>query len=356
MFQRLCRHYHLRPSGVIYDVTNTYLYGRRCPLAKPGHDKEGVTGRPLIQIGLAVTQKEGLPLFHKVFDGNVHDSRTLRDLSTQFGDYRLGTGLFIDDRGSLSKRNVKDIQDLHWDTLCGVPLNPALKKFWRPWANPQLLMQFPNRVRVASSVFYTLLRPFRIDRIRGNLALCFNEQRQRDTRESRRDEIVYAQKLLAEGKAIQPGLQPFFDGPGSLTSGQVGGRGRVRRLLLYLLHPFAAGRGNAFSVFRQGLDRKSLSQSQRHYPVASPPPLARRTRACPRLPLLSRLPTSLSASLSSARYRFHRREGSERPQHHVQGLSPRCATPIPALAHSDPNPESRTHLESDRQVASEGLA
>lgn len=211
MFQSLCRHYRLRPSGVIYDVTNTYLYGRCCPLGKPGHDKEGVKGRPLIQIGLAVTQKEGFPLFHKVFDGNVHDSRTLRDLVTQFGGYRLGTGLFIYDRGILSKRNIRDIKDLHWDTLCGVPINGALKKFWRPWANPQRMMQFPNRVRVGSTVFYALLRPYRIDRVGGKLALCFNEQRQRDTRESRRDEIVYAQKLLAEGKAIKPGLRPFFD-------------------------------------------------------------------------------------------------------------------------------------------------
>jgi len=153
MFHSLCRHYRLRPTGVIYDVTNTYLYGRRCPLGKLGHDKEGIKGRPLIQIGLAVTQKEGFPLFHKVFDGNVHDSRTLRDLVNQFGDYRLGAGLFIYDRGIVSKRNVKDIKDLHWDTLCGVPLNNALKKFWRPWANPQRLMQFPNRVRVGSTIF-----------------------------------------------------------------------------------------------------------------------------------------------------------------------------------------------------------
>jgi transposase len=211
MFHSLCRHYRLRPAGVIYDVTNTYLYGRRCPLGKLGHDKEGIKGRPLLQIGLAVTQKEGFPLFHKVFDGNVHDSRTLRDLVNQFGDYRLGPGLFIYDRGIVSKRNVKDIKDLHWDTLCGVPLNNALKKFWRPWANPQRLMQFPNRVRVGSSIFYARLRPYPIDRVRGQLALCFNEQRQRDTRESRRDEIVYAQKLLAEGKAIKPGLRPFFD-------------------------------------------------------------------------------------------------------------------------------------------------
>jgi Transposase DDE domain len=87
-----------------------------------------VKGRPLSQIGLAVTQEEGLPLFHKVFDGDVHDSSTLRDLVTMFGSYRLGPGLFVYDRGILSKRNVKDIKDLRWDTLCGVPLNPALKR------------------------------------------------------------------------------------------------------------------------------------------------------------------------------------------------------------------------------------
>ena len=95
LFQRLCRQYRLRPSGVIYDVTNTYLYGSHCPLAKLGHDKEQVKGRPLIQIALAVTQKEGFPLFHKVFDGNVHDARTLQDSVTQFRGYHLRPGLFI---------------------------------------------------------------------------------------------------------------------------------------------------------------------------------------------------------------------------------------------------------------------
>ena len=102
LFEGVCRQYRLRPSGVIYDVTNTYLYGRHCPLAKPGHDKEEVKGRPLIQIGLGVTQEEGFPLFHKVFDGNVHDARTLQDLVTLFGRYQLGPGLFIYDRGIIS--------------------------------------------------------------------------------------------------------------------------------------------------------------------------------------------------------------------------------------------------------------
>ncbi len=221
LFEGVCRQYRLRPSGVIYDVTNTYLYGRQCPLAKLGHDKEEVKGRPLIQIGLGVTQAEGFPLFHKVFDGNVHDARTLQDLVTLFGNYKLGPGLFIYDRGIISGRNLKDIKRLHWDTLCGMPLNPALKKFWRPWADPQQLMQLPHRHRVGHTVFYTCLRSYQLDGVRGKLALCLNERHQRDARESRRDEILHAQKLLAQGKSIKPGLERFFDRRGRLLAGQL---------------------------------------------------------------------------------------------------------------------------------------
>jgi len=221
LFQRVCRQYRLRPSGVIYDVTNTYLYGRHCPLAKLGHDKEQVKGRPLIQIGLAVTQQEGFPLFHKVFDGNVHDARTLQDSVTQFRGYHLRPGLFIYDRGIVSGRNVKDIKRLHWDTLCGVPLHPSLKEFWHPFADPQQLMQLPYRQRVGQTVFYARRRPYQLDGVRGKLALCLNERLQRDLRESRRDEILYAQKLLAQGQCIKPGLERFFDSRGHLRTAQL---------------------------------------------------------------------------------------------------------------------------------------
>ncbi|PYT69672.1 MAG: hypothetical protein DMG39_17835, partial [Acidobacteria bacterium] len=217
----VCRQYRLRPSGVIYDVTHTYLYGRHGPLAKPGKDKEEVKGRPLIQIGLGVTQEEGFPLFHKVFDGNVHDARTLQDLITLFGSYHLGRGLFIYDRGIVSGRNLKDIKRLHWDTLCGVPLNPALKKFWRPWADPQQLMRLPHRQQVGHTIFYTSRQLYRLDGVGGHLVLCFNERLRRDVRGSRRDEILYAQKLLTENKSIKSGLERFFDARGHLLAAQL---------------------------------------------------------------------------------------------------------------------------------------
>jgi hypothetical protein len=221
LFESVCRRYRLQPSGVIYDVTNTYLYGHQCPLAKPGHDKEQVSGRPLIQIGLGVTQTEGFPVFHKVFDGNVHDARTLQDLVTLFGQYELGPGLFIYDRGIVSGRNLQDIKRLHWHTLCGVPLNQALQKFWRPWVQTPHWLRLSHRHRVGSTVFYTCLQPYQIDGVPGKLALCLNERHQREARESRRDELTHAQKLLAQGKRIKPGLERFFDKRGHLLSSRL---------------------------------------------------------------------------------------------------------------------------------------
>lgn len=216
LFESVCKHFRIKPSGVIYDVTNTYLYGKNCPLAKPGHDKEEVKGRPLIQVGLSVTQDEGFPLFHKVFDGNVHDSRTLQDLITHFGTYDLAPGLFIYDRGIVSNRNLLDIRALGWDTLCGIPLRDPLKEFWRPKLKGQSLVQLENRHRVGQSVFYAQSKSYQMDGVRGDLALCLNEQTQRNSRESRFDELVAAEKLLAQGKTIKPGLERFFDRRGKL--------------------------------------------------------------------------------------------------------------------------------------------
>ncbi|MEK7378865.1 MAG: transposase [Candidatus Binatota bacterium] len=214
IFEAVKRHYSLSNTGVVYDVTNTYLYGKRCPLGKLGYDKEGVKGRPLIQIGLGVTQGEGIPIFHKVFDGNIHDSRTLQDLATSFREYPLPPGILIYDRGITSGRNLKDIKALGWDTLCGVPLNAALKRFWRTILAKARLIHLNNRVRLKKTIFYVLGRPHRIDGVRGKLVLCFNDQQQRDLRESRYDAICHAQKLLQEGRKIKPGLERYFDKQG----------------------------------------------------------------------------------------------------------------------------------------------
>lgn len=208
--------YKLKVSGVIYDVTNTYLYGKKCVLGKLGHDKEGIKGRPLIQVGLGVTKAEGIPLLHKVFDGNIHDSKTLSDLIFQLKPYRIKRGLIIYDRGITSARNLRDFRDLHWDTLCGLPLRDSLKATLRRLIAKNDFVALTNRVRLKKTIFYVIVAPHSIDGIKGTLALCFNEQQKKDLRESRYDEVLNAQALLTRNQSIKNGLKSYFDRKGNL--------------------------------------------------------------------------------------------------------------------------------------------
>ena len=217
IFESVKKIYKIRDSGIIYDVTNTYLYGKKCSLGKEGKDKEGVRGRPLIQIGLAVTKEAGIPVFHKTFDGNIHDSKTFQDVMTSFGRYALKPGgLVIYDRGVTSGRNIVDVKALKWDTLCGVASNPKLERLWRQTLSGGELIRFGNRVRLNETIFYVATRTYKIGGVKGELALCFNEQKQRRLRESRYDEIADAQILLKDGQAIKPDLNKFIDSRGQL--------------------------------------------------------------------------------------------------------------------------------------------
>lgn len=215
IFKNVKKKYTIEGNGVVYDVTNTYLYGKKCPIGKFGKDKEGVKGRPLIQIGLGVTQKEGIPLFHKVFDGNIHDSRTFSDSITSFKEYDIKNGLVVFDRGISSKKNQKAIFSLKWKVLCGLPLDQGLKKCLKK-INNEKFSEYKNRVKLNKTIFYTVTKPYLIDGINGTIAFCFNERKKLDLKESRFDEISNAQKLLAERKKIKPALEKYFNTNGKL--------------------------------------------------------------------------------------------------------------------------------------------
>jgi len=222
IFAQVKKKYKLDNNGIVYDVTNTYFHGKKCPLGKLGKDKEGVKGRSLIQIGLGVTKKEGIPVFHKVFDGNVHDSRTFSDTLTSFREYNINSGLIIFDRGISSKENQQGIFALKWKVLCGLPLNSQLKERLRISINNDNFIEYKNRVKLNKTIFYTISQPYSIaPKINGTLVFCFNEQLKKDIRESRFDEISNAQVLLAQGRQIKPELDKYFSTDGKLMPGKL---------------------------------------------------------------------------------------------------------------------------------------
>lgn len=213
IFSNVKKKFKLGDNAILYDVTNTYLYGKKCPLAKPGKDKEGVKGRPLIQIGLGVTKSEGIPIFHKVFDGNIHDSKTLHDLITSLDELKIKDGLLVFDRGITSKQNQEDIKGMiKWKVVCGLPIKASLKNVLRPIIKTVDFLQYENRIRLNKSIFYVIIKPYTIGSVRGKIAICFNEQQRKDLRESRYDEIKEAQHLLSQSKQIKAGIKKFFNG------------------------------------------------------------------------------------------------------------------------------------------------
>jgi transposase len=221
IFQQVKSIYQLDVEGIIYDVTNTYFHGKKCPLAKIGKDKEGVKGRPLIQIGLGVTREDGIPLFHKTFDGNISDSRTLHDLITSFKAYDIESGIVVYDRGITSANNLKAVKELKWHTICGLPINNKLKLEVKSIIEQNKLIDIKRRIKLNQSIFYVYSKDYTIGESNGVLLICYNEQKNKDLRESRYDEIQHAKELIEKGKTIKPELMNYFNKEGALNHKEI---------------------------------------------------------------------------------------------------------------------------------------
>lgn len=216
IFKQVIDVHQISVSGIIYDVTNTYLYGKRCCMGKLGHDKGGVKGRPLIQVGLAVTKDEGIPLCHKSMDGNIHDARMFQDFITDLRSFRIRKGTVIYDRGIVSGSNLKDAKALGWGTLCGLPIKGTLTDVVRKLIACKRFVCIKNRIHLRKNIFYAIACSHQIDEVKGRLAVCFNESQKRLSRESRYNMIERARNLKADGKKIKTELKKFFSKNGSI--------------------------------------------------------------------------------------------------------------------------------------------
>ena len=211
IFESVKEKYDLDTSGILYDVTNTYFYGNKCQWGKRGKSKEQRNDKPLVQIGLGVTRKDGIPLFHKTFDGNIHDARTLQGVLPLFKEYGIKKGFFVYDRGIPSKENLTDVEELGWETICGIPIHDHLKSVVRQNIRQKNVISINNRVPLSKTAMYAISRKHQIGNIHGKLIVCFNNKMKTAIQESRYDEIQSAQARLQKKKNIKSGLEKYFD-------------------------------------------------------------------------------------------------------------------------------------------------
>jgi transposase len=120
----LARRHLQNGTLVLYDVSSSYMEGRRCRLAKRGYSRDGKKGTLQIVYGL-LCASDGCPVAIEVFDGNTGDPSTLAPqidkLKQRFG---LSHVVLVGDRGMITEARItEDVKSagLDWITALRAP-------------------------------------------------------------------------------------------------------------------------------------------------------------------------------------------------------------------------------------------
>jgi len=122
LLQKVETHYRLEHHTLLFDTTNFFTFiatgNQRCTIAQRGKNKQ--KRHDLRQVGLAlvVTRKEGIPLFHLSYQGNLHDSKVfpgvIGDIKKRMAalNFDLEKQTLVFDRGNNSKHNLTVVAKL----------------------------------------------------------------------------------------------------------------------------------------------------------------------------------------------------------------------------------------------------
>ncbi len=107
----LARRHLSAGSVVLYDVTSTYVTGRRCELAEHGYSRDHRGDLEQVVFGLLL-DGEGRPLGVEAFAGNTADPATVeRQVEKLQGRYGLDEVTLVGDRGMLTQARIARLKE-----------------------------------------------------------------------------------------------------------------------------------------------------------------------------------------------------------------------------------------------------
>lgn len=107
-------------SSVVYDLTSTYVYGSKLPLAAFGYNRDDKP-LPQINIALAVTGTKGFPLHFRILPGNIVDVTTFKGFLTELKAMGIEKTTLVIDRGIYSEDNLKELVDAEHHVVGALP-------------------------------------------------------------------------------------------------------------------------------------------------------------------------------------------------------------------------------------------
>jgi hypothetical protein len=107
---------------------------------------------------------------------------------------------------------VADIKALKWETIGGLSLTEPVKQFWRPFLQQPTHTPLADRVQLNKTTFYVTPRPYTLNQIQGTAFLCFHPRQQVDSRDWRRQEIVWRNNICRQAKPSKPACASILNG------------------------------------------------------------------------------------------------------------------------------------------------
>ena len=119
LYPKLMELYNISTDTLIYDTTNFYHYisgnNEHTIIPQTGKSKDGKNSKRLSGLLLAIDKEYGIPLFHALYQGNMHDSKlfpeALSKISSRLSEITKSVEgyTFIFDKGNNTQKNMKEI-------------------------------------------------------------------------------------------------------------------------------------------------------------------------------------------------------------------------------------------------------
>jgi transposase len=190
IYNRLNTLFTLDFSLVFYDLTSTYFEGEGPCSAKKGHSRDHRPDRPQVEIGLLVN-RDGIPLSHMVFDGNLKDSSTLPQIVDRMkGTFQVKRCILVGDKGMVSSENLKELSVAGYEYIVSIKLRRSKEA-------EHLLGLVPERDRFTELKDNLLVYELPSSGGQRYLA-CYNPIRAQETRAHREERLTKCEGFLTQ--------------------------------------------------------------------------------------------------------------------------------------------------------------
>jgi hypothetical protein len=154
--------------SVVIDVTDTYFEGKTWDV-KRRRGKDGKY-KKLIQIALAVTEKHGFPIFHKIYEGNVSNVLIFKDMLVELKKRRI-SGIIMD-RGMYSNHNIDSAIETKTKVICGVRKSKSFIDGFLSRIDREEIYSPKHQVELKNTTVYAMGFPYK----NGRLLAVYNPE------------------------------------------------------------------------------------------------------------------------------------------------------------------------------------